>query len=161
MIFLIGFMGSGKTTVAQQLSEKLALPLLEMDEEIERQEGTSIKDIFSRKGEGYFRQKETELLQSIKADSVVSTGGGVVEREDNREALHMGKVIYLQASWETIDSRLSNDTTRPLWKGNEQDKKEKFQGRLALYERAADLVVNVDDKSPEVITDEIIRRLNG
>lgn len=161
MIFLVGFMGSGKSTVATKLSERMALPLLEMDDEIEKLEAKSIKEIFANEGEEFFRQKETELLQSIKVDAVVSTGGGVVEREQNREALSIGKVIYLQASFETIIQRLSNDKTRPLWAGNEQEKKQKFERRQELYEGVADVVIEVDEKTPEEITEEIMHRLNG
>ncbi|MCA0970101.1 shikimate kinase [Halobacillus litoralis] len=161
MIFLIGFMGSGKSTIAVQLGERLALPVIEMDTEIEKQEGVSIKDMFSQKGEPFFRQKETELLQNIKADSVVSTGGGVVEREENLEAMNVGKVIYLQASWETICERLIGDTDRPLWRGEESEKKKKFTDRQSMYEQAADLTVEVDNRTPEEITEIILKRLKG
>ncbi|MBA2173614.1 shikimate kinase [Halobacillus locisalis] len=161
MIFLVGFMGSGKSTVAKELGKQLAMPVIEMDEAIEEEEGMTIKTLFEKFGESYFREKETTFLKTIKADSVVSTGGGIVEREENEIPLSTGKVVYLQASWETIVERLQQDTTRPLWNGDDEQKKKRFENRQGKYERVADETVVVDGKDSDQIVSEIIHRLKG
>lgn len=155
MIFLIGFMGSGKSTVAHQLSTDLGKPYIEMDESIEHQEGLSIAEMFSQYGESYFRAKETEFLNSIQEDAIVSTGGGVILSKKNRAILSKGTVVYLKASWHTIVERLEEDTNRPLWKGNVDEKKSRFDERLSIYEQTADHIVVVDDKTPKQIAQEI------
>ncbi|KHE73135.1 shikimate kinase [Halobacillus sp. BBL2006] len=159
MIFLIGFMGSGKSTVAKQLSEKLGQPYIEMDESIEKQEGMSIAEMFSHYGESYFRKKEMEFLENISKDVIVSTGGGVILSEENRRVLSKGIVVYLKASWKTIVNRLEEDTSRPLWKGDLEEKQTRFNERLPVYEAIADHIIIVDDKSPELIGEEITERL--
>ncbi|ARI77074.1 shikimate kinase [Halobacillus mangrovi] len=155
MIFLVGFMGSGKSTVAHQLSKDLGRPYIEMDECIENQEGLSIAEMFSQYGESYFREKETEFLKSIQEDSIVSTGGGVILSEENREILSKSTVVYLKASWHTIVKRLEEDTERPLWKGDVEEKKSRFKERLPIYEQTADHIIVVDEKTPKQIAQEI------
>ena len=88
-IFLIGFMGTGKSTVARNMKRRYHTEILEMDETIEEREGMKISDIFSQKGELYFRDLETELLEEIqeKDNIVVSCGGGVVLRKENIELM--------------------------------------------------------------------------
>ena len=137
------------------------MPVIEMDEVIEKEEGMTIKALFEKYGESYFREKETNFLQSIKADSVVSTGGGVVEKEENEIPLSTGKVIYLQASWETIVERLQQDTNRPLWNGDDEQKKTLFENRQEKYERVADETIVVDGKTSDQIVSEIVHRLKG
>ncbi|WLR46285.1 shikimate kinase [Halobacillus litoralis] len=159
MIFLTGFMGSGKSTIAKMVSEKMKYPYIEMDEAIEEAEGMKIRDMFALKGENYFRNKETEFLSNLKEEVVVSTGGGVILREENRTLMQEGTVVYLKAEWETIVERLTGDTDRPLWKGDDSEKKKRFDERLNLYEQAADVVINVDQKTPEEITEEVVARL--
>lgn len=160
MIFLIGFMGSGKSTIAVHLSEELNLPYIEMDRAIEEQEEMSIPTMFSQYGESYFRSKESQFLKNITTESVVSTGGGVVITEENQKYLSQGTVIFLQASWETIVSRLEYDEDRPLWKGDLADKEALFALRQPLYESLADEVIKVDGKDPASIVQEIVERLN-
>ncbi|QAS54208.1 shikimate kinase [Halobacillus litoralis] len=159
MIYLIGFMGSGKSTIAKQLSEELHKEYIEMDEEIEKKEGATIPQMFSDHGESYFREKETLFLKSIKGDEIVSTGGGIILADENRDLLAEGTVFYLQASWETIVERLADDTERPLWKGEIAEKKARLEERLPLYESLADYIIPVDGKTPGVITDEIVKCL--
>ncbi|WP_394217818.1 shikimate kinase [Halobacillus trueperi] len=159
MIYLIGFMGSGKSTIAKMLSEKTNYPYIEMDQAIEETEGMKIRDMFAGKGEQYFRDKETEFLKNLKNDVVLSTGGGVILREENRALMQEGTVVYLKAEWETIMERLTGDTDRPLWKGDDSEKKKRFDERLGLYEQAADVVIDVDQKTPEEITEEVVGRL--
>lgn len=161
MIFLVGFMGSGKSTVAKELGKQLAMPVIEMDEAIEKEEGMTIKALFEKYGESYFREKETNFLQTIKADAVVSTGGGIVEKEENELTLSTGKVIFLQASWATIVERLQRDTKRPLWNGDDEHKKDIFKNRQWKYERVADETIGVDGKTADQIVSEIVHRLKG
>lgn len=154
-------MGSGKSTVAHQLSTDLGRPYIEMDECIEKQEGLSIAEMFSQYGESYFREKETEFLKSINEDGIVSTGGGVILSEENREILSENTVVYLKASWHTILERLEEDTKRPLWKGDLEEKESRFKERLSIYERTADYIVAVDKKTPKQIAQEIEACLKG
>lgn len=159
MIYLIGFMGSGKSTIASRLSEDMQIPSVEMDAAIEEAEGMKISEMFAIHGESYFRERETEFLTELKGEAVVSTGGGVVLRKQNRELIQKGTVVYLKAEWETIVERLKEDTDRPLWQGDEAEKKKRFAERLHVYEQTADLIISVDGKTPEEVTEEIIKRL--
>jgi len=159
MIYLIGFMGSGKSTIAGKLSDELNLPYIEMDKAIEEKEKMPISDMFTQFGETYFRKCETHLLKSINEESVVSTGGGVVLKEENQHYLSTGTVVFLRASWNTIVSRLQNDQDRPLWKGDLTEKQALFAVRQPIYESLAHQIIDVDNKSPEEIVNEILGRL--
>ncbi|MBM7552307.1 shikimate kinase [Thalassobacillus pellis] len=156
-IFLIGFMGSGKTTVAEILSEKLSMKRLEMDEEIEKQQSMKIPEIFEQFGETHFRLLESELLQNIpETGLIVSTGGGVPMRNENRELLKKGTVVFLEADWEEIVQRLQGNSGRPLWNNSDaKAKKDLFDARQTVYKQTADVAVSVNGKSPETIADEI------
>ena len=120
-IILIGYMGSGKSSAARALSDKLGIPVTDTDAHIEADEGMKISDIFDRFGEDRFRDMETELLHDLIKErkvQVVSTGGGMPVREENRKLLKdLGSVVYLKASPEQIAKRLEHDTTRPLLAG--------------------------------------------
>lgn len=160
-VILIGFMGSGKTTVGFRLSYRLRKPVIDTDKEIEREEQRSIAEIFAREGEAYFRDRETmclqKLLRTVK-EQIISVGGGLPLREENRKLLReLGQVFYLQASAETIYERVRNDTTRPLLQGDDPQGKIRIMlaERDGYYRDAADVVVNVDGKSFEQILDEI------
>lgn len=165
-IILEGFMGSGKTTVSEILSDRLGLELMDTDATIEDTEGRSISSIFREDGEEAFRDMETELLTMIAGDHlrdmVISLGGGMPVREKNRELLKKsGKVVYLKASPETIYERVKGDTTRPLLQGEDPllRIKELMEGRSDVYDEAADLIIDTDNKTPDEICDEIIREL--
>ena len=165
-IILEGFMGSGKTTVSEILSDRLGLELMDTDATIEDTEGRNISSIFREDGEEAFRDMETELLTMIAGDHlrdmVISLGGGMPVREKNRELLKKsGKVVYLKASPETIYERVKGDTTRPLLQGEDPllRIKELMEGRSDVYDEAADLIIDTDNKTPDEICDEIIREL--
>ncbi|MCM8756435.1 MAG: shikimate kinase, partial [Candidatus Omnitrophica bacterium] len=116
-IYLVGFMGTGKTTVGKLLSQRLKKQFIEMDEFIEQREKMSIPEIFSQRGEGYFRKVEKDTLKDIanKKDCVVSCGGGVVIDNENMEILkRTGLVICLCADSKTIYERTAKDKNRPL-----------------------------------------------
>ncbi len=157
-LILIGFMGSGKTTVGQFLAKKLNLELIEMDDLIIKKAGKSIKKIFNEDGEAQFRELETQVSKSLmnKNDCVISTGGGIVMNKINIDFLkNNGKIIFLKASFFEIEKRLIGDNLRPLFK-NKKSAKKIFNIRQKLYEECADLIVDTDEKSVEKISYEII-----
>lgn len=161
---LIGFMGSGKTTVSKLLAQRLGIGLLDTDEEIQRKQQRSITCIFAESGEKAFRQMERELLKALakeKTPLVISTGGGLAVQPENKSLLKaLGDVIYLQVRPETVLTRLAGDETRPLLQGEEKEQKVRalLRAREPFYEAAADEILAVDDLTPEQIVEEIIRR---
>ena len=163
-IFLIGFMGVGKSTVAEMLCERLGTTQIEMDQVIVDQQDMAISDIFDEYGEKYFRKLETDLLKELKlkAGQVVSCGGGVVLREENVEIMKScGHIVLLKADPETIYERVKDSSHRPLLNGNMsiQYIKELMEEREEAYEDAADIKVTTDDRSVEAIVDSICRKL--
>lgn len=156
-IVLIGFMGSGKTTVGLRLSYRLRMPVEDTDKLIERREGKKISDIFAGEGEEYFRQKETQMLEEIserKYNRIISVGGGTPVRQENRPLLKKcGIVVYLRIKPETVYERLKNDTTRPLLQCEDPLARirELMDARKTAYEECADIIVDVDDKRMEDI----------
>ena len=163
-VFLIGFMGSGKSSVAAYLHKEYGMPLFEMDETIAEREGMSIPRIFESRGEEYFRSAETALLTELQEtkNTVVSCGGGVPMRSCNVEAMKKnGKVVLLTASPETILKRVSGNNNRPLLKGkkNPADIQALMEQRRPFYEAAADLSVSTDGKTVEAICREIFAKL--
>ena len=162
-IILEGFMGSGKSTVSEILSDKLDLELIDTDEAIEEAEGRKISDIFEQDGEEAFRDMETGLVEMMVSDhmreTVISLGGGLPVREKNRELLKkVGKVVYLRTAPETVYERLKGDDTRPLLKSEDPLAriKELQDKRGKIYEEAADIIVDTDGKTPVQVADEII-----
>lgn len=160
-IILIGYMGCGKTTLGKKLSFRERIPLLDTDKMIEAKHKKTIPEIFDSEGEGAFRQMETECLREmISCDGhfIISVGGGLPLREENQKLLkELGAVIYLKARPDTIYGRLKNDTTRPLLRGENPEEKIKqmIHMRDPAYEKAADAVICVDEKSYEQILAEI------
>lgn len=161
-IYLIGYMGTGKTSVGKLLSERLNLPLLEMDETLSERFGMTINEIFDAFGEDAFRSAESDLLLEISTlenPSVVSCGGGVVLNDKNREILReSGITVLLQAKPQEIYNRLKNNNDRPLISGSNKLKKisKIYEERLPLYEEAAEIITDTDNKTPEEIVDELI-----
>ena len=163
-LFLIGFMGTGKSALASCLHRQYHMELVEMDEKIAEQEGMSIPEIFEQKGEPYFRDAETALLRALgtKKGAVVSCGGGVPLRECNVEAMRQsGKIVLLTASPKTVKKRVSGNRNRPLLRNREsvESIRELMEERRPRYEQAADLVIATDGKTVEEICGELIRRL--
>lgn len=166
-VILIGFMGSGKTTVGLRLSYRLRRTVIDTDKEIEREEKRVVSDIFATDGEPYFRDRETACLRKLlnsSCNQIISVGGGLPLREENRKLLHeLGQVFYLRAKAETIYERVKSDTTRPLLQGDNPMKKIRtlLQERDPYYREAADVVVDVDGKEFEQILDEIEARVES
>jgi len=163
-VFLIGFMGSGKTAVANCLANKYGLSKIDLDAYIEQKEHSSIADIFNSNSEDVFRSKESKYLRQVinKDYRVVSLGGGVVFKKENIDLIkEKGIIILLTASPETIISRIKNDRTRPLV-GDNMDLdyiRSLMSSREEIYRRIADMVINTDDKSIEDICKEIVESL--
>ena len=153
---LLGFMGAGKSTIAKALDPDY----LDMDALIEKRLGTSIAEFFAEKGEGAFRQVESELLAKlVKTNRVLSTGGGVVISQRNRDLLKTNSDnIYLKADFETLYQRISADKNnqRPLFLSKTKEELQKiFQERESWYEEVASKVVDVTRLSPEEIAEEL------
>lgn len=160
-IILIGFMGCGKTSVAVKMSYRLKQAMTDTDKWIEQHQKLSISEIFDKYGEPAFRDMETEALKSLKdsvGNKIIATGGGMPLKEENRKLLkEIGTVVYLRVKPETVYERLKNDTTRPLLQGEDPAGKIRtlLESRKEAYEQAADIIVDVDEKS----LDEIVRQI--
>ena len=166
-LILIGFMGSGKTSVGVRLSYRLKMTVEDTDKLIERHEGRSISDIFAAEGEAYFRQKETELLRELtekkQGAKIYSVGGGTPVNPENRSLLkRLGTVVWLRIQPETVYARLKGDTTRPLLQCEDPLGKitELIDSRREAYESCADIIVDVDDLGMEQLLEKIERELN-
>ncbi len=166
MLFLIGFMGTGKSSVAQKLHEITDMEVIEMDEEIVRRAGRSISQIFDEDGELYFRGLETALLEEITSRKnmpvIISCGGGAVLRPENVALMKAsGRTILLTASPDTIYARVGGSKERPNLKNRKtvEDIQALMDARAAKYEAAADIVIETDGKTVEEICREIIRSL--
>ena len=163
-IFLIGFMGAGKSTIACALQRELGFPLIEMDERIVKEQGMSINDIFAQYGEDHFRDIESQLIVDIGKEepSIVSCGGGVVVRPQNTQNMkEIGRIVFLKATPETIYERVKNSTDRPILNGhmNVEYIAELMEKRREKYETAADLIVQTDEKNVQEICKEMITKL--
>lgn len=164
-ICLIGFMGSGKSTIGKILAEKLKIPFIDQDEEIEKNEKRKISEIFEKAGEDYFREIESRsLLQALSEKPVVvALGGGVIEREDNRKVLQKDcTVVYLTASIQTIISRIESEIEkRPKISKTDtaKDINALLLGRLKHYESVSNITIKTDNMTPEEIADNIIKKL--
>lgn len=161
-IFLIGFMGVGKSTIARILAKELNAKLVEMDETIEAEAGITINEIFEKYGETHFRDLESALVARIAGEgsAVVSCGGGAVLREENVANMKKnGTVIFLSATPETIYERVHTSTNRPLLNGNMNVEyiAQLMEKRRAVYEKAADVTIVTDDKELSDIIAEITR----
>jgi shikimate kinase len=146
-VFLIGPMGSGKTTIGKQVAKLLGLEFHDCDLELERQTGASINLIFDIEGEAGFREREHRMLDELtgKRGVLVATGGGVIGSDENRRLLRTrGFVVYLKTSVEQQLKRLSQDKSRPLLQAQDRSQRlrELAAVRNPLYETTADLVFN-------------------
>ena len=162
-VYLIGMMGAGKTTVGELLAQKLQYRFLDIDNIIETVSKKSINEIFAEAGEEGFRQLETEVLMQVSAyiRTVISTGGGIILRQENWSYLQEGMVIYLDVPVELLVKRLAHDQTRPLLQNEDlTEKLTKLKTvREALYQQA-DITIPVTEKDQTTdIVAEIIAKI--
>jgi shikimate dehydrogenase len=156
-IILTGFMGSGKTTIGMELADRYGYSFLDTDKYIEDTYGCTIAQMFETHGEDYFRNVETETLKKLNATlshTVISTGGGLPLRTENAEELSkLGEIIYLRITPEEVIARLAGDGTRPLLQCDNPEARirELLSYRNPLYEKCADVIIDVSGKSVEKI----------
>ena len=161
-IVLMGFMGAGKTTIGRKLAEALSCEFIDTDERIEKEQGRKISDIFAEDGEQAFRNMETDLLKRLQDSNeefVLSIGGGMPVREENRALLrNIGTVVYLKTSKEEIIRRVSGDTNRPLLQGGALEEKvtSLMNAREGIYIETAHREILTDGKTPKELVKEII-----
>lgn len=163
-IFLIGFMGTGKSTVATCFAQKYDVEIIEMDEALSKRAGMSIPDIFAKYGEEHFRNLETEFLKEIRTETnkIISCGGGAVLRKENVSLMkESGEIVLLTASPEEIFERVKNDNGRPLLAGrkNVTAITELMDARREKYEAAADITISTDKKTAAEICRELQEKI--
>ncbi len=163
-IVIIGFIGSGKTSVSKELSILLEMEHVDIDELIIKNSGISIGEIFSSYGEIGLRELERNVIEDLNdtKNTIISCGGDVVLSSENIDLLKQnGKLIWLKASSETIYHRLLDDSSRPPLKNSLtiEGLSNELNNRLSLYECASDIVIDTDGKDIENIAKEIIERL--
>ena len=161
-IFIVGPMGSGKSTVGKIISDELFLDFYDTDEEIEERTGASIDWIFDLEGEDGFRKRESEMLEEMvqKNSIVLSTGGGIILASSNRELLSSrGTVFYLSTPISVQIDRTSKDKDRPLLKNGDPGKilKKLDSQRKELYKSVSDHVVETENKTSQEVAAEIVK----
>ena len=167
-IYLVGYRGVGKTTVAARLAAKLAWQWIDADDEIERRAGKTIAQIFADDGEPAFRDLESEVVADLARRDrlIVALGGGAVLRAENRRALSGGKIIWLTADAATLHARLNRDQTTAARRpnltsaGGLGEIEELLAQREPIYRACADLVVDASVVSPQVLADQIAAKLS-
>lgn len=166
-IYLVGFMGCGKSAIGRRLSYFLKMPYYDMDHEIVRQQGMSIPEIFEKYGEARFREIETEFLQNFRDEAcIIATGGGVAVNEENRKIMRKsGLVFFLDAKFEDIYMRIRNDKNRPIvQKSTERDLEELYNIRRKFYREAGHIQVLTAGRTLRQIVEYIafqVNRLKG
>lgn len=156
-IYLIGFMGSGKTYIGREVAKKINLQFLDTDEIVEQQSRKTIEQVFEKWGEYRFRLMETEVLQNWKDEAVYATGGGIVLSTVNRELLKQPEnvVIWLNPSWETMYKRIQKSTRPLLINRTEAELKKLWEARVQFYKECADHTIT--DAKQEHVIEEIVK----
>lgn len=162
-IVLIGFMGTGKSEVGKELAGRLGYRFVDTDELIEKREGISISEIFDKHGEPYFRKIENEIIEEVsrKERVVISTGGGAVIKQENRENLKRnGIMICLTASPEVINERTRNWGNRPLLKTDDPYKRiKKLLKEREPYYSEADITIDTSKLETSRVVDRILKEV--
>ena len=157
-------MGAGKTTVGIELAKKLSYKLIDTDQSIENDQSRKIKNIFSEDGEPFFRNLETLKLKELinEENAIISTGGGIILKDENRSILNDLFTIYLKADFENIFNRIKQDTSRPLLLTDDpyNTAKDIFKSRQSIYE-SFKVHVCTDNMSPQQVVDEIVNLYNA
>ena len=163
-IFLVGLMGSGKTTIGRALAKRLNKRFVDADHEIEARTGASIPLIFEIEGEASFRQREADVIRDLTAQEgiVLATGGGAVLNENSRQLLkERGIVVYLRASVSSILQRTSHDRNRPLLQTADPKARieELSQQRAPLYQEVAHIIVETGRPNVQSVVQNILAQL--
>lgn len=160
-IYLVGFMGSGKTTIGRELAARIDAPFFDLDELIESAEKMSIKDIFAAQGEPYFRKRERDLLRSTRnlESAVIATGGGTFTFDENIQFIQSeGMSIYLSAPYALLRARVGFKEDRPLFR-DDVTAHELYANRIRYY-RMSDLTIDVrEDETPSEIVERLLLEL--
>lgn len=162
-VALIGYMGSGKSSVGRLLSRRLGWEFVDLDRAIEREEGRSIPEIFSESGEEYFRDLEHRLLLRALGESgarVVACGGGAIVCPGNRERLKEVATVFLEEDLEALYERTRNPG-RPLRGGGYEEFERRYKERLPHYQEAASIKIAVRNRPGKQVAEEILQWLNG
>ncbi len=160
-IYLVGFMGAGKTTIGRLLARRLRWSFNDLDEVIEAGEKQSVPEIFRAHGEPYFRDLEHQYLERLsgRPNSIVALGGGTFTREDNRDlADRTGLTIWLKVSFPKVAERVKIDGTRPMFQDRQQAER-LFESREPAY-RLAKLHISTDDRAREDVANEILEAIS-
>jgi shikimate kinase len=165
-VFIIGFMGAGKSTVGAMVAARLGRPFVDLDGQVERETGLTVAELFATRGETGFRDAERSALATVarQPGAVVACGGGVVTDDGSRLILRSsGVVVYLQVSPAVAVARVGFDSSgRPLLSGGDVESAGSLlRSRERLYEAAADLIVDTVGRSPERIADEVVSLVEG
>tara|TARA_Y100000590_G_scaffold57526_2_gene60584 strand:- start:31746 stop:32270 length:525 start_codon:yes stop_codon:yes gene_type:complete len=165
IIFIVGLMGSGKTSVGKILAKKIGRQFFDTDQEIIRNENLNISQIFDKHGENYFRELEYKVLTKLKnnTESIISTGGGIVLKKENIDIMtDNGIIIFLNIDVKTQITRIKNKKNRPLLDSNnlKDDLKNMKNGRDKIYESIADYIVDVSETTKYKVIESIQMYLN-
>jgi shikimate kinase len=164
-IVLIGYRGTGKSTVARILGQRLGRKVISTDEEIVKEAGQSIPQIIEQFGWDHFRRLETQMCQTLAGQKnlIIDTGGGLILKEENVTILKAGgKLFWLTADVSTIASRISGDTQRPSLSGTKtfvEEIEEILEIRRPHYQAAADVIISTNNETPESIANQIVGNL--
>lgn len=162
-IYLIGMMGSGKSTVGKILAEKMKLLFIDLDSEIEKTGGKSVSEIFNQDGEDHFRKLESEELKQY-SESVVACGGGIILDEENRKYINEnGVAVLLTASMDELFKRLSDSNNRPILPDENTEKAltNLWLERKKDYLNTSDFLIETDGENPIEITNKIFSKINS
>ncbi|KOP70473.1 shikimate kinase [Lysinibacillus sp. FJAT-14745] len=166
-IYLVGFMGCGKSALGRRLSYLLKMPYYDMDHEIVRQQGMTIPQIFEKYGEARFREIETEFLKNFRDEAcIISTGGGVAVNAENRKIMRRsGLVFFLDATFEDIYIRIQHDPNRPIVQSSTKEELEKlYHYRRKFYREAGHIQVLTEGRTIRQILEYLVfqvKRLKG
>lgn len=166
-IILIGFMGSGKSSIGKRLSYQLRRTMIDTDKWIEQRQKMTVSQIFDEYGEAAFRKMETECLKELilsAHEQIISVGGGLPMREENHDLLkQLGTVVYLKIMPQAVYERLKGDTTRPLLKVEDPMERirQLLKERAPVYEACADIVLEVSNRSFDEILQELGERIKN
>jgi shikimate kinase len=161
-IYIIGFMGAGKTTVGRELAARVESPFFDLDELVEAAEKMSIKDIFGQHGEPYFRKRERDILRSTHnlQDAVIATGGGTFTFEDNIQFIQSeGLSVFLSAPYALLASRIGDKAAeRPMFR-DDVAAHELYNARLRFY-KMCDVTIEIrEEETPKAIVERILLQL--